>query len=126
MPKKTKPPVRPRAARKTAAALPTQLEGVTILTKANLYFDGRVASHTVLSAGGPKKTLGLIFPGSYLFGTGAAERMEIVAGACRVRLDGATVWRDYPAGATFDVPGSSGFDIAVAAGVCEYICTFLP
>jgi uncharacterized protein YaiE (UPF0345 family) len=106
-------------------ALPTEFSGVTVHTKANVYFDGKVVSHTVLMASGAKKTLGLIYPGSYHFGTGAPERMEIVAGACRVQLDGSSTWQDYAAGTFFDVPGKSGFTIEVAGGICEYICSFL-
>ena len=67
--------------------LPTQFTGVTVHTKANVYFDGRVVSHTVLMPDGAKKTLGLIYPGTYHFGTGAPERMELVAGGCKVTLD---------------------------------------
>lgn len=107
------------------ASLPTEFAGVTVVTKANVYFDGNVVSHTVLFADQSKKTLGLIRPGSYHFNTGAPERMEIVAGACRVTLDGSTAAREYAAGAYFDVPGNSGFTIAVASGLCEYICSFL-
>ncbi len=106
-------------------SLPTQFTGVTVHTKANVYFDGKVVSHTVLLPDGAKKTLGLIYPGSYHFGTGAPERMEIVAGACRVTLDGQTAVQDYAAGTYFDVPGKSGFTIEVKAGLCEYICSFL-
>lgn len=105
--------------------LPTSFSGVTVHSKANVYFDGKVVSHTVLMPDGAKKTLGLIYPGSYHFGTAAPERMEIVAGACRVTLDGATATRDYPAGTAFDVPGKSGFTIEVKSGICEYICSFL-
>ena len=50
----------------------------TVATKANVYFDGKVVSHTVLMPDGTKKTLGLIYPGNFHFGTGAPERMEIV------------------------------------------------
>ena len=106
--------------------LPTQFSGVVVHTKANVYFDGRVVSHTVVFPTTEKKTLGLIHPGSYHFGTGAPERMEIVAGACRVTLDGQTAVRDYTAGTSFDVPGQSGFTIEVPAGLCEYICSYLP
>lgn len=106
-------------------SLPTEFSGVTVHTKANIYFDGKVVSHTVLMPTGAKKTLGLIYPGTYHFGTGAPERMEIVAGACRVTLDGATESTDYAAGTFFDVPGKSGFTIAVKSGLCEYICSFL-
>ncbi|MEI6861977.1 MAG: pyrimidine/purine nucleoside phosphorylase [Verrucomicrobiota bacterium] len=105
--------------------LPTQFANVTVVTKANVYFDGKVASHTVNLADGTKKTLGLIWPGSYHFGTAASERMEIVSGACRVTLDGQTSVQDYATGTAFDVPGKSGFTIEVKTGLCEYICSFL-
>jgi uncharacterized protein YaiE (UPF0345 family) len=106
-------------------SLPTQFAGVTVQTKANVYFDGNVVSHTVLFKDETKKTLGLIRPGSYHFKTGAPERMEIVAGECRVTLDGGGSAKDYAAGTFFDVPGNSGFTIEVGAGLCEYICSFL-
>ena len=106
-------------------SLPTEFTGVTVHTKANVYFDGRVVSHSVVFASGEKKTLGLIYSGSYHFGTGAPERMEIVAGSCRVTLDGQCDARTYTAGQHFDVPGKSGFTITVASGICEYICSFL-
>jgi uncharacterized protein YaiE (UPF0345 family) len=106
-------------------SLPTQFEGATVTTKANVYFDGNVVSHGLLLPGKVKKTLGLIRPGSYHFKTGAAELMEIVAGSCRVTLDGEKAAQDHAAGASFGVPANSGFTISVAAGLCEYICTFL-
>ena len=105
--------------------LPTQFAGVTVTTKANIYFYGKVVSHSVLFPDGTKKTLGLIYPGSFHFGTGAPERMEIVAGTCRVTLDGRSEVRTYGAGLHFDAPGKSGFTIAVADGLCEYICSYL-
>ena len=104
----------------------TEFSGVTVITKANVYFDGRVVSHTVRFPDGSRKTLGIIFPGTFHFGTDAAERMEIVAGSCRVKLDGQQGEREVQAGGSFDVPAKSGFDIAVTSGQCEYICSFLP
>jgi purine/pyrimidine-nucleoside phosphorylase len=108
------------------SSLPTQFDGVTVHTKANVYFDGNVVSHTVLFADKSKKTLGLIRPGSYFFGTAAAERMEIVAGECLVTLKDKTEVKTYGAGTYFDVPANSGFTIEVKSGLCEYICSFLP
>jgi hypothetical protein len=105
--------------------LPSQFGGVTVHTKANLYFDGRVVSHTVLLPDGVRKTLGLIYPGSYHFGTAAPERMEIVDGACEVVLDGQSARSAYAAGQAFEVAGQSGFTIEVKSGICQYICTFL-
>jgi uncharacterized protein YaiE (UPF0345 family) len=107
------------------STFPAQFTSVTVATKANVYFDGKVVSHTVLFADGAKKTLGLIYPGTFHFNTGAPERMEIVAGACRVTLDGAKVASSYTAEQYFDVPGKSGFTIEVTSGICEYICSFL-
>jgi uncharacterized protein YaiE (UPF0345 family) len=103
---------------------PQQFENVTVTCKANLYFDGKVVSHTVAFADGSKKTLGLIYPGSFKFNTDAPERMEIIAGACRVRLAGQGDWIGFAAGTWFDVLGKSYFEIAVDAGVAEYVCSF--
>ncbi len=107
------------------SSLPTQFEGVTVVTKANIYFDGNVVSHSVLFKDNTKKTLGLIRQGTYHFGTDAAERMEIVAGACSITLDGTKDVKNHGAGTYFDVPAKSGFTITVPAGICEYICSYL-
>ncbi len=106
-------------------AIPTQFENVTATAKANVYFEGKVVSHSLLFADGSKRTLGLIFPGKFHFGTEKAERMEIVAGNALVRVDGESAARAYGAGETFEVPAQSGFDIEVEEGICEYICSFL-
>lgn len=103
---------------------PTSFANVEVVTKANVYFDGKVVSHTLRFADGSKKTLGLIYPGSFHFDTGAPERMDIVAGSCRVRIAGQDGWQSYAAGTAFHVPGSSGFDIAVESGLVEYVCSF--
>ncbi len=107
-----------------SSTFPTELANVTAVCKANVYFGGKVVSHTLLLADGSKKTLGLIYPGEYHFGTGAPEKMEIVAGACRVKLDGSEAWQGYAAGTLFRVPGKSGFTITVEADIAEYICSF--
>jgi len=103
---------------------PEKFENVTVTCKANLYFDGKVVSHTIVFADGSKKTLGLIYPGTFKFNTDAPERMEIIAGACRVRLAGQSDWIGFAAGTWFDVSGQSSFEIAVDAGVAEYVCSF--
>ena len=104
----------------------SSFSNVTVEAKANVYFDGRVVSHTVLFTDGTKKTLGLIYEGKYHFGTAAPERMEIIAGSCEVILDGASEVQVIEAGSAFDVAGNSGFTIEVKDGICEYICSFLP
>jgi uncharacterized protein YaiE (UPF0345 family) len=102
-----------------------QFQNITAVAKANIYFDGKVVSHTILFPDGSKKTLGLIYPGKFHFGTDKAERMEIVAGECLVKLDGSAETKSYAAGTQFDVPAKSGFDIEVTAGICEYVCSFI-
>lgn len=106
-------------------SVPAEFSNVTAVAKANIYFEGKVVSHSILFLDGSKKTLGLIYPGAFHFGTAAAERMEIVAGDCRIKLDGSADWKNYGAGEYFDVPANSGFDIEVSAGICEYICSYL-
>ena len=103
----------------------TEFRGVTAVTKANVYFDGKVVSHTILFPDGSKKTLGLIYPGKFHFGTDKAELMEIVAGACSVKLDEEAAVTDYAVGQSFSIPAESGFDIEVKSGICEYICSFI-
>lgn len=107
------------------SSIPIQFANVTALTKANVYFDGQVVSHSLLFPDGRKKTLGLIFEGSYFFETGVAEEMEIVSGACSVKIKGTENTQSYKAGDSFEIPANSGFDINVASGICEYICTFV-
>jgi purine/pyrimidine-nucleoside phosphorylase len=107
------------------SADPTAFHSVTAYAKANVYFDGKVVSHTILLPNGSKKTLGLIYPGKYYFGTDKAERMEITAGVCEVEVKDSHVKAEYGAGAFFDVPANSGFDIRVQDGICEYVCSFI-
>jgi uncharacterized protein YaiE (UPF0345 family) len=103
----------------------SEFRDVTALTKANVYFDGKVISHTLLFPDGSKKTLGLIYPGQYHFGTDKAERMELTSGQCTIKVDGSSSSATYSAGETFEVPAQSGFDIEVKSGLCEYICSYL-
>lgn len=104
---------------------PEQFSNVTATCKANIYFDGKVVSHTITLTDGSRKTLGLIYPGSFKFNTGVAERMEIIAGACRARIAGKGDWIGFPAGTRFDVPANSFFEIEVGEGIAEYVCSFL-
>lgn len=107
-----------------AASASQQFDHVRLTCKANVYFDGKVVSHSVVFPDGSKKTVGLIYPGIYSFNTDTPERMDVIAGSCRVKLVGASGWTSYAAGSGFDVPGKSSFEIAVDAGIAEYICSF--
>jgi len=100
-------------------------KNVTVHAKANIYFDGKVVSHSIVLADGSKKTLGIIYPGSYHFNTEQAEKMEIIAGNCNVNLDGSEESNSYGDGKVFEVTANSGFTIEVSEGTCEYICSFI-
>lgn len=103
----------------------TSFQNVSADAKANIYFDGKVVSHTIHFTDGSRKTLGLIYPGEYHFGTAAAERMEIISGKCSVVLDGSAETIVIEAGSSFDVDANSGFTITVDHCICEYVCSFL-
>ena len=103
---------------------PEKFTNVTATCKANIYFDGKVVSHTIVLADGRHKTFGLVYPGSYKFDTKVPEVMEIIAGSCRVRLAGEEQLTDYAPGSFFKVPGNSSFTIEVETGITEYVCSF--
>ncbi|MFN3586064.1 MAG: pyrimidine/purine nucleoside phosphorylase [Moraxellaceae bacterium] len=101
----------------------SQFDNVSVVKKANVYFDGKCVSHTVLFADGTRKSVGVIFPSTLTFGTGAPEIMELIAGRCRVRLKGESDWKEYQGGDSFSVPGNSSFDIETLELV-DYVCHF--
>ena len=82
-------------------------ENVTVVREANVYFDGKVTSRTVVFADGSKKTLGIMMPGEYTFGTDAPEIMEILSGQLEVLLPGQQGWLTVGGGESFEVPGKS-------------------
>ncbi|MDE3208397.1 MAG: pyrimidine/purine nucleoside phosphorylase [Pseudomonadota bacterium] len=98
-------------------------ENVTVLTKANIYFDGKCVSHTIECSDGSKKTLGVIFPGRLTFNTNAPERMQITDGTCRVRIAQDPSSQQYQAGQSFSIPANSSFEIETEE-VLNYICHF--
>lgn len=100
-----------------------QFVNATIVKKANIYFDGKVTSRTVQFADGSHKTLGIMLPGEYEFGTAAAEDMEMLAGTMDVLLPGETAWRTVSAGETFHVPADAKFKLKVPV-VVDYCCSY--
>ncbi len=100
-----------------------QFDNVSVKKKANIYFDGKCVSHTVMFPNGTRSTIGVIFPGTLTFNTAAPELMEINLGACKVRLQGEANWTAYKAGDKFTVPANSSFDIDVSETL-DYVCHF--
>ena len=100
-----------------------QFDQVSVVKKSNIYFDGKCVSHNIILADGSKKSVGVIFPSSLTFNTGAPETMEITGGVCKVRLAGEEEWKTYAAGDRFSIVGDSSFDIETVETL-DYVCSF--
>ena len=50
-----------------------EFKDVTIIKKANIYFDGKVISRSVIFPDGSRKTLGIMLPDEYEFNTDDKE-----------------------------------------------------
>ena len=101
-----------------------QFDAVAVVKKANVYFDGKCVSHSVMLPDGTKKSVGVILPSALTFSTGAAEIMETVAGGCRYRIHGNDQWHSVGPGERFDVPANAKFDIEVTGEPYHYVCHF--
>lgn len=101
----------------------SQFENVTVVREANIYFDGKVTSRTVLFNDGSRKTLGVMLPGEYEFGTAAKELMEILTGQLDVLLPGQE-WTTFKSGDSFEVPPNSSFQLKVKSPT-DYCCSYL-
>ncbi len=99
-------------------------ENVNIVKKANVYFDGRVTSRTVVFPSGEKKTLGIMMPGEYEFGTADKELMEIIAGKLEVLLPDEDNWRTVEGGQSFEVKSDSKFKLVVKE-LTDYCCSYI-
>ncbi len=99
-------------------------ENVSIVKKANVYFDGRVTSRTVVFPNGEKKTLGIMMPGEYEFGTADKELMEIIAGKLEVLLPDEHNWRTVEGGQSFEVKSDSKFKLVVKE-LTDYCCSYI-
>lgn len=101
----------------------SKFDNVSVVKRANIYFDGKCVSHTVEFPDGTRKSVGVIFPSRLTFNTGAPEVMEINAGRCRVQLPGESDWRTFGAGEQFSVPGNASFEIETLETL-DYVCHF--
>ena len=102
----------------------SEFTNVSVVKKANIYFDGKVTSRSILFADGTKKTLGIMLPGEYTFNTDAKELMEIIQGELEVLLPGAKGWQPIKAGESFEVPGKAQFSLNIKT-LTDYCCSFL-
>ena len=115
-------PVMRRMMRKGSAM--SQFKNVTVVREANIYFDGKVTSRTVMFADGSKKTLGVMLPGEYEFSTSDKEIMEIFSGDLEVLLPGESAWKTIKGGESFEVASNSRFKLKVRK-LTDYCCSFI-
>ena len=101
----------------------SEFKNVTITKKANVYFDGKVTSRTILFPDGTKKTLGIMLPGDYEFSTEDKEFMELLAGDLEVLLPGCDRWQTLQGGDSFEVPALSKFNLKVKS-ITDYCCSY--
>jgi len=99
-------------------------ENVSVVKQANVYFDGKVTSRTVIFADGEKKTLGIMMPGEYEFGAEVKELMEILSGELEVLLPETTEWKAINGGEAFEVSAASKFKVKVKS-VTDYCCSYI-
>lgn len=102
----------------------SEFQNVTVVKAANIYFDGKVTSRTLLFPDGSKKTLGVMLQGEYEFNTGDKEIMEITSGSLDVLLPGKEAWQAVTGGESFEVPAQSSFRMIVKSPT-DYCCSFV-
>ncbi|MCI5221369.1 MAG: pyrimidine/purine nucleoside phosphorylase [Candidatus Electrothrix sp. AR4] len=102
----------------------SEFKNVTVIKTANIYFDGKVSSRTIVFANGTTTTLGIMQPGEYEFGTEKKELMEILSGQVSVLLPDSEDWQKIEPGESFEVPGNAKFRIKIGK-VTDYCCSYL-
>lgn len=102
----------------------TEFKNVTVIKKANIYFDGKVTSRKVVFSDGSFKTLGIMLEGDYEFGTAEKEIMEILSGDLDVLIDEKKGWQKIIGGNSFEVPANSKFKLKVNK-ITDYCCSYI-
>jgi len=102
----------------------SEFNNVTIIKKANTYFDGKVTSRTIVFPDGTRKTLGIMLPGKYEFNTDDKEIMEIISGDMDVLITDSEGWKTFKDGQEFEVPAKSKFSLNVKR-LTDYCCSFI-
>ncbi|MBI5633811.1 MAG: pyrimidine/purine nucleoside phosphorylase [Nitrospirae bacterium] len=102
----------------------SEFSNITVVKKANIYFNGGVTSRTVIFKDGSKKTLGVMLPGEYEFNTGDKEIMEILSGELELLLPGQNAWQSIKGGESFEIPANAKFTMKVKT-ISDYCCSFI-
>jgi purine/pyrimidine-nucleoside phosphorylase len=102
----------------------SEFKNVTVIKEANIYFDGKVTSRSVIFQDGSKKTLGVMMAGEYEFNTDKKEIMDIMSGELDVLLPGNDQWKSIKGGESFEVPAKSKFGLRVKT-ITDYCCSYV-
>ena len=101
----------------------SEFNNVSVVREANVYFDGRVTSRSVVFQDGSRKTLGIMLPGKYEFNTDDKELMEIMSGSLNVLLPNSK-WQTIKAGESFEGGANSNFQLKIEE-ITDYCCSFI-
>ncbi|WP_351088043.1 pyrimidine/purine nucleoside phosphorylase [Shewanella sp. S1-49-MNA-CIBAN-0167] len=102
----------------------SMLQQVSVAKKANVHFNGKVISRSVVLADGSKQTLGVVLPGEYEFSTAQGEIMQVISGEFDVLLPGQTEWATYATGSQFELAPNVSFSLRTAQ-ISEYCCQYI-
>lgn len=102
----------------------SEFKNVTAVKEANIYFDGKVTSRSIIFQDGSKKTLGIMLPGEYEFNTDKKEIMEIMSGELDILLPGDKEWKKIEGGEAFEVPAKSRFGLRIKK-ITDYCCSYI-
>jgi uncharacterized protein YaiE (UPF0345 family) len=102
----------------------SKFEGVTVVKEANVYFDGKVTSRTILFSDGSRKTLGILLPGEYEFPTDEKEIVELLSGGLEFSLSEDHGWESVGPGESFEVPAQTKFKVKVKE-ITDYCCSYI-
>jgi len=101
----------------------TKIENISIIKEANIYFDGKVTSRTIILADGTKQTLGIMQPGEYTFDSKEAELMDIMSGELEIKLADEE-WKTLSTPESFFVPANSSFNLKIKT-LTDYCCSYI-
>lgn len=101
----------------------SQFDNVSVIREANVYFDGKVTSRKIVFADSSSKTLGIMLPGEYEFGTEQKELMEILSGRLEILLPNSD-WQQIDGATSFEVPKNSSFKLKIHT-VTDYCCSYI-
>jgi uncharacterized protein YaiE (UPF0345 family) len=101
-----------------------EFKNVTVTKQANIYFNGKVTSRTLIFPDGACKTLGIMLPGEYAFNTDDKEIMQIFSGELEVLLPDHDDWLPVTGGESFAVPANEQFSLKIKT-LTDYCCSFI-